>query len=168
MEAVAASIVAILGTLLGAALNHLLGARTANRAEGLARTERLRAERIDAYCTLAGSLTNYRRGQMDLWFARQESPEQSSWIELRREEQRLRSAALEALYRMELLTDDEQLIAKGWDALGAVDRMNDLESRDELDRQRAASRALITDFIRASKPFVSPRIEGSAVVEERA
>ncbi|MFB4292945.1 hypothetical protein ACBI99_35260 [Nonomuraea sp. ATR24] len=159
------SIVAVLGTLLGATLNHLLAARTANRAEHLARADRLRAERMDAYCTLGGALTNYRRGQLDLWYARQESPEQSSWIELRREEQRLRSAALEALYRMELLTDDESLIAKGWEALQAVDRMNELKTGEELDQQRAVSRTLIAAFIRASKPFVALRIDGPKKIE---
>ncbi|MGW0811580.1 hypothetical protein [Nonomuraea sp. NPDC002799] len=96
---------------------------------------------------------------MDLWFTRHDNPGQSNWIELRREEQRLRSAALESLFRMELLTDDEQLIAKGWEALSAVDRMDQLDSREQLDEQRATSRALISTFIRASKPFVAPQIE---------
>ncbi|MDF2707813.1 MAG: hypothetical protein K0R62_3465 [Nonomuraea muscovyensis] len=66
---------------------------------------------------------------------------------------------------MELLTDVEQLIAKGWEALGAIDRMDMLETPEQMDQQRATSRALISDFIRASKPFVVPQIEGSVAIE---
>ncbi|MEV0379949.1 hypothetical protein [Nonomuraea sp. NPDC050643] len=166
MEAVAAGVVAVLGTLLGAALNHLLERRTARQADLSARSERLRAERIEAYCALGGALTNYRRAQMDLWFTRHDHPDRPDLVELRREEQRLRSAALEALFRVELLTDDETLIDKGRAALSAIDGMDCTDQSAQMSQARSASRALIYDFIRAAKPFV--RDEWPASVERSA
>ncbi|GAA2576077.1 hypothetical protein [Streptomyces tubercidicus] len=45
MEAVAASVVAVLGTLLGSGVTHVLQTRATDRSERFARAERLRQER---------------------------------------------------------------------------------------------------------------------------
>ncbi|MFF8632475.1 hypothetical protein [Streptomyces werraensis] len=154
MEAVAASVIAVLGTLLGSGLTYLFQRQTMNRSEQFTRNERLRQERIAAYSAFAGALANYRRGQMDLWFARHEHREVSSVAELRREEQRLRAAALEAMFRAELITTDPRLEEMGRQALAAIDRMNRAGTRDQLDQERATSRTLIYEFVSASKPHM--------------
>ncbi|MEV0321055.1 hypothetical protein ACIBKX_17770 [Streptomyces sp. NPDC050658] len=156
MDVVATSVVAVLGTLLGAGLTHLLQHRTALRAEQFTRDERLRQERIDAYCAFGGALANYRRGQMDYWFGRHDGRvrEEAELHELRRESQRLRAVAMEAMFRAELLTDAPNLAALGRDALKAVDDMPTAETRNELQGVRETSRTLIYGFIEASRSHI--------------
>ncbi|MEV7387568.1 MULTISPECIES: hypothetical protein [unclassified Streptomyces] len=157
MRGVATSLIAVLGTLLGATLTHLFQQRTALRAEQFARGERLRRERIDAYCEFGGALANYRRGQMDYWFAKNDgrSVAEESLHELRREAQRLRAAAMEAMFRSELLTHSAQLDELGRQALKSVDRISDARSRADLGPARETSRALIYDFVAASRVHVT-------------
>ncbi|WP_372347333.1 hypothetical protein [Streptomyces sp. KL116D] len=156
MVVVVTSVIAVLGTLLGAGLSHLLQSRTATRAEEFTLRERLRQERIDAYCAFGGALANYRRGQLDYWFPLHDdrSDDTADLHELRREAQRLRAAAMEALFRVELLTDDAALIAQGREALGAVARIPTATDRDALQTVRHTSRAGIQDFIAASRRHV--------------
>lgn len=68
MEAVVASVVAVIGTLLGSGITHFFQSRAAERSEQFARAERLRQERIDAYCAYAGALLDYRRVLVHRWF----------------------------------------------------------------------------------------------------
>ncbi|MYW64565.1 hypothetical protein GTY65_10865 [Streptomyces sp. SID8379] len=156
MVVVVTSVIAVLGTLLGAGLSHALQSRTASRTQQSARAERLRQERIDAYCAFGGALTNLRRGQMDRWYRRQEdrADDPADEHELRREAQRLRAAAMEALFRVELLTDAPELIGLGRRALDAVDHIPRAADRDEMRTVREDSRALIHAFIAASRPHV--------------
>jgi hypothetical protein len=161
MEVVATSVIAVLGTLLGSAVTHLFQRRTALRAEQFTRSERLRHERIDAYCVYGGALANYRRGQMDYWFAKHEDRalEEQSIHELRREAQRLRAMAMEAMFRAELLTHSEELHALARQALKAVDAIPGARSRAELDPIRDTSRSSIYQFISASRQHV-PGLDG--------
>ncbi|WP_269855624.1 hypothetical protein [Streptomyces sp. RPT161] len=68
MGAVLPSVIAVLGTLLGSTVTHAFQRRTAERAARLTRDEKLRQERIDAYCGYAGALLEYRRVLVQRWF----------------------------------------------------------------------------------------------------
>ncbi|EFL00237.1 conserved hypothetical protein [Streptomyces sp. SPB78] len=120
VDALAASLVAVFGTALGAALTHVFQRRNALRAESVAREERLRQERVAAFSSFAGALADYRRGQLDHWYARRR--EEPGAEQLRREAARLRAVALEAMFRAELLTDSAELAATGRQALKESDR----------------------------------------------
>ncbi|MFZ3557111.1 MULTISPECIES: hypothetical protein [unclassified Streptomyces] len=159
MIVVATSVIAVLGTLLGAALSHVLQSRTAARGQDFARAERLRQERIDAYCACGGALANYRRGQLDRWFPQHvDRPGETADVhELRREAQRLRTAAMEAMFRVELLTEAPALTALAREAMASVDRIPAADDREELRVVRDESRGLIHQFIAASRPHVLPR-----------
>ncbi|MFE0930627.1 hypothetical protein ACFW4O_30810 [Streptomyces mutabilis] len=80
MEAVAASVIAVLGTLLGSGLTYLFQRQTMNRSEQFTRNERLRQERIAAYSAFAGALANYRRGQMDLGSRDMSTGRSAAWL----------------------------------------------------------------------------------------
>ncbi|MFD7293144.1 hypothetical protein ACFV9W_07615 [Streptomyces sp. NPDC059897] len=159
MIVVATSVIAVLGTLLGAGLSHVLQGRTAARGQDFARAERLRQERIDAYCAFGGALANYRRGQLDRWFPEHvDRPGETADVhELRREAQRLRTAAMEAMFRVELLTEAPALTALAREAMASVDRVLTAGDREELRVVRDESRGLIHQFIAASRPHVLPR-----------
>ncbi|MEU6439142.1 hypothetical protein [Streptomyces sp. NPDC047046] len=72
MEAVAASLVAVLGTALGAALTHVLQRRNALRAEAMCRAELLTAS---AELTAAGRRALKDTDRMDLARTREELAE---------------------------------------------------------------------------------------------
>ncbi|SOD63034.1 hypothetical protein SAMN06297387_108197 [Streptomyces zhaozhouensis] len=154
MEAVATGLIAVLGTLLGSSVTYLFQRRAALRAERFTRGERLREERIDAYCAYGGALANYRRGQLDQWFARHEGRGGEEAQELRRETQRLRTAAMEAMFRAELLTDAADLEDLARKALKEIDRIPTARSREELKGARDVSRSAIYAFVAASRRHV--------------
>ncbi|MFF3494862.1 hypothetical protein ACFYWS_26350 [Streptomyces sp. NPDC002795] len=156
MIVVATSVIAVLGTLLGATLSHILQSRTAARGQNFARAEQLRQERIAAYCAFGGALDNYRRGQLDRWFPTHvDRPGETVDVhELRREAQRLRTAAMEAMFRVDLLTADPALTTLAREAMASVDRIMTADDREELRLVRDESRGLIHDFIAASRPHV--------------
>lgn len=56
VEAVVASGIAVLGTLLGSGLTLAFQRRTTENSHKFTRSESLRQERLDAYCVYAGAL----------------------------------------------------------------------------------------------------------------
>jgi membrane protein YqaA with SNARE-associated domain len=64
------SLIAVIGTLLGSTITYLFQRSHAGRAEAVARSERLRQDRIVAYSEFAGTITELRRGVITLWFHR--------------------------------------------------------------------------------------------------
>ncbi|MHC5263408.1 hypothetical protein ACYSUO_36480 [Streptomyces sp. UC4497] len=158
MVVVITSVIAVLGTLMGAGLSHVLQSRTAARGQDFTRTERLRQERIDAYCAFGGALANYRRGQLDRWFPEHvDRPGETADVhELRREAFRLRAAAMEAMFRVELLTEAPSLAGLAQEAMASVDRIPTADDREQLRVVRDESRGLIHQFIAASRPHVNP------------
>ncbi len=164
METIAASVIAVFGTLMGSGLTFVFQQRSLLRQQQDARSEQLRQEQLDAVAVCAGALTNYRRGQMDQWFAAHRHREQSDIPELNRESQRLRAIALEAIFRMDLLTGGGSLTAAARHSLKMVDRLYKAGSERELDLLRATSRDAIDAFVSASRPLITVRSlpEGAA------
>ncbi|WP_019546930.1 hypothetical protein [Streptomyces sulphureus] len=156
MEAVAASVIAVVGTLLGAGTTHLFQLRAARRAERFARVERLRDERIDAYAVFAGALADYRRGRMDHWFARNDDrgATDAELHEMRREAQRLRATAMEAMFRAELLTASHHLAETGRRALKAVDALGSDTERSHLAELRTVSREAVYEYVAVARVHV--------------
>lgn len=60
VEVVATSLVAVLGTLLGSVATYWIQRSTVRQQEGLARAERLRQERVEAFTGYGGALHDYR------------------------------------------------------------------------------------------------------------
>ncbi|GAA2385959.1 hypothetical protein GCM10010420_05740 [Streptomyces glaucosporus] len=154
MEAIAA-VIAVLGTLLGSGITYVFQRRTTAYGEELARRERLRQERIDAYCLYAGALHNYRRMLVYRWFAVHERPGEEDMPSLLREIYRLRSEAHESLFRVQLLTRDPGLEDEARTALDAVTELHGTGlSREELDARRITSKRAIEAFVAAAAHHV--------------
>ncbi|MYY81682.1 MULTISPECIES: hypothetical protein [Streptomyces] len=154
MEAVAASVIAVLGTLLGAGLTHSFQRRAIERTERFTRGEKLRQERIDAYCAYAGALVNYRRILVDRWFSRAENRQEET-EELRFRSYEMRSDAQEALFRVQLLTHDEELVRLAWETLDHVADVHRADDRDALAERRRVSREAINSFVATAKQDVA-------------
>ncbi|MEU1018673.1 hypothetical protein ABZ383_08350 [Streptomyces sp. NPDC005900] len=153
MEAVAASVIAVLGTLLGAGVTHVFQRGAIARTEDFTRREKLRQERVDAYSAYAGALVNYRRVLLDRWFSRHENRPEDG-VESRFRSYELRSAAQEALFRVELLTEDDELAGLARRALDAVTDLHKARDRDELTERRVVSLGAVDAFVSAAKRHV--------------
>lgn len=155
MEAVAASLIAVLGTLLGAGLSHAFQQRTVTRAETFNRNEKLRQERLDAYCSFAGCLANYRRALVHLWFCEHRSTPPADPNEARVHSYERRSEAQEALFRVQMLTADEHLVGQAESVFHGIDQLHRTEDRAEVDRRREQTRRAITEFVTAAKVYAA-------------
>lgn len=151
METIIASGIAVLGTLLGSGITLAFQQRTTDRSQQFTRREKLRQERLDAYSAYAGALINYRRCLVHLWFCEhgQPPPEDPSVVRVRAYD--LRSSAQEALFRVQMLTDDEALSEVAEAVLADVTALPKTDSRTELDQRRAMTRDHISRLVRTSK-----------------
>ncbi|MER6097336.1 hypothetical protein ABT154_16050 [Streptomyces sp. NPDC001728] len=151
MEAIIASALAVVGTLLGSAITLAVQRRTVERGQRFARGETLRQERLDAYTAYAGALVNYRRCLVHLWFCERESPPPEGPDTVRIRAYDLRSVAQEALFRLQMLTTDEELGRAGEALLDDVTRLQRAADRGSLEECRVRTRDGISELVRAAK-----------------
>ncbi|MET7713184.1 hypothetical protein [Streptomyces sp. NPDC005407] len=113
--------------------------RTAENSHKFTRSESLRQEQLDAYCVYGvydGALLNYRRCLVHLWFCLHEQLPHEDPDQVRLRAYDLRSAAQEALFRVQMLTDDDTLGRAAEEVLDAVANLHKTDSRSELDDRR--------------------------------
>ncbi|MGW1489961.1 hypothetical protein [Streptomyces sp. NPDC002402] len=151
MEAIIASAVAVLGTLLGSGITLAFQQRTTARGQEFIRSEKLRQERLDAYSVYAGALLNYRRCLVHLWFCMRKQPPPEDPDEVRIRAYDLRSAAQEALFRVQMLTDDEALSLAAEAVLADITTLHKTDNRAELDERRRRTRDRISHLVSAAK-----------------
>jgi hypothetical protein len=151
VETIIASAIAVLRTLLGSGLTLAFQQRTTDKGHEFTRHERLRQERLDAYSAYAGALINYRRCLVHLWFCEHEQPPHEDPGVVRVRAYDLRSNAQEALFRMQMLTDDEALSQAAEAVLADVTALPKTDSRTELDQRRVKTRDDISRLVRESK-----------------
>ncbi|MFI8220218.1 hypothetical protein [Streptomyces sp. NPDC085932] len=151
METIIASGIAVLGTLLGSGITLAFQQRNTDRSQQFTRREKLRQERLDAYSAYAGALVNYRRCLVHLWFCEHEQPPREDPDSVRIRAYDLRSNAQEALFRVQMLTDDEALGRFAEDVLADVTALPKTEGRTERDAARVRTRDDISRLVRAAK-----------------
>ncbi|MER6613590.1 hypothetical protein [Streptomyces xantholiticus] len=151
MQTIIASAIAVLGTLLGSGITLAFQQRTTDRSHQFTRREKLRQERLDAYSVYAGALVNYRRCLVHLWFCEHEvpPPEDADTVRIRAYD--LRSNAQEALFRAQMLTEDERLSQLAEDVLTDITTIPKADSRAALDNLRERTRDDISRLVRAAK-----------------
>ncbi|MCR8577977.1 hypothetical protein [Streptomyces sp. Isolate_219] len=155
MEAVVASVVAVVGTLLGSGITHVFQSRSADRSERFARAERLRQERIDAYCAYAGALLEYRRVLVHRWFVLHEDDRcGEDTPELREEVYKTRYSAQEAMFRAQMVSDDPEILDRSEQVMAATTELHWARDREALTELRATTRQGIRDFIGATSRHV--------------
>ncbi|WP_405490460.1 hypothetical protein [Streptomyces sp. NBC_00096] len=153
MEAIIASAIAVLGTLLGSGVTFAFQQRVAERGHEFTRSEKLRQERLDAYTSYAGALVNFRRTLVHLWFCTYAQPygqyEDPSAVNARSHE--LRSSSQEALFRLQMLTGDEALSTRAQALFDDIAVLHKTESREEFDIRRDRTREGIGGLVAAAK-----------------
>ncbi|WP_030981116.1 hypothetical protein [Streptomyces sp. NRRL S-1813] len=155
MEAVVASVVAVIGTLLGSGITHFFQSRAAGRSEQFARAERLRQERIDAYCAYAGALLDYRRVLVHRWFVLHEEGRcDEDSPELREEVYKTRYTAQEAMFRAQMVTDDAEILERSEQVMSSTTELHWARDQEALTALRTTTRQGIRDFIAATARHV--------------
>lgn len=153
MEAIAAA-VAVLGTLLGALVQRRFQRQSAIETNELARLESLRQERLAASAEYAEALAKYRCAQIDRWYARDQAG--STPPENEHEVHRQRDLTQGALFRLQLVSDSEELASLADSVFLAMNAFKAASSRDEVEMVRDSTHAMIREFVRAAGRQLEP------------
>ncbi|MGW6524271.1 hypothetical protein ACWGA9_28310 [Streptomyces sp. NPDC054950] len=133
VEAALVTGIAVLGTLLGATLTYFFQKRQAVYIHAMTARERLRTERIAAYGALVEGVADLRGGQLIRWTTRRESPADSDeYAQARSDSWRLRAAARSAMYRVQLVTDDEDFARRARELVELTIQILDAVDTDDL------------------------------------
>jgi hypothetical protein len=154
MEAIWTSVVAVVGTLLGSVITHTFQRLASRRSELFTQSEALRQERIATYSAFAAAVEEYRRGQADRWYRKQEDPDGEAFITARDEAHRLRTVARQALYRVKLLTDHGEVILAAEQAYQCTREMSNALDQADWDTRDAQAKRAIEAFVSHASPLV--------------
>ncbi|GLY85785.1 hypothetical protein [Actinoallomurus iriomotensis] len=144
------SLVAVAGTLLGSALTYVFQRRTAGRAEQFARDERLRQERLSAYSAFAEAVMEYRHEELKVWLHQRGELTHPLPERFEVEQGRLRSVALRAKYRVQLLADGRGLMELADQSIDAVADIHRAKDATELMEHGERTEQRVEGFIRAA------------------
>jgi hypothetical protein len=119
------------GTALGAVLAICTARQTAVRSEHSARAEVLRQDYRTALVRFSAATLAYREAEIDRWHAQRGGFKDEK--EAREEVYRARRGAWQALYELDLSTDDEEVVRLARCAVERAYAMRQLESRTDLN-----------------------------------
>jgi hypothetical protein len=162
MASWASSMVAVVGTLLGATLAYLFQRANAIRAESFQRDERLRQKRIAAYSAFAGAKADLRQGSSVSGLVRQRAPDGPEFLAAYTAADRLGATANHARMRVQLLTEDQQLVALANAAFGPVDAMPGAGDRAQLVGHEKNLLQALNEFVSAAGREIRQPIKAEA------
>jgi hypothetical protein len=155
MEAVLPALVAVVGTLLGSVITYRFQQNSFERAEKRSNKKQFRSERISLYSDFAGAIFEFRRAQSDWWISRRHHPEDPRTHEARLEAYRFRGVAHHELFRVQLITANEELVSRAknvYDLTTLIIRSD--ATAEQNTRSREALDALESFIALASKDVV--------------
>jgi hypothetical protein len=104
------AIIAVAGTILGAALAYVFQSRASERAEASALQRELRAERARVYSSYMTALTAFKRGQIDWCDLRENDPDSEAIVAARAESYRLKGVAEAVLSQVRLVASNPGVV----------------------------------------------------------
>lgn len=149
MGSVTASIIAVLGTLMGSCITHVFQQRAAARTDRADRQEQRRQEQLTACSAFVGALMEYRRSLYFRWRLKQDRAPAEQQAQERADSYRLRSVAEQTLVRMHLVTKDAELISMAEQALNAPNLLRHAADMTDLVARRDEVERMHNDFINA-------------------
>ncbi|GAA3055397.1 hypothetical protein GCM10017562_20010 [Streptomyces roseofulvus] len=147
-----AALIAVAGTLLGVIATHWFQGRMTLRTAALARNEQLRQERIATYSAFAGAVVEYRHSQNDRWFRAVEEPGSDEAEESRHASYRQRTAARQALFRVQLVCDDAGVRRLAEAAFQQTHCMHEAVGTADRARRSDEAKEALSRFIAAAAP----------------
>ncbi|MEU7700469.1 hypothetical protein [Streptomyces sp. NPDC039028] len=146
------ALIAVAGTLLGVIATHWFQGKATEQNASLARSEQLRQERIATYSAYAGAVVDYRHSQNDRWFRATEEPGSEEAEESRHASYRQRTAARQALFRVQLVCDDPRVRQLAETAFERTHCMHEARGETERAHRSAEAKESLADFIAAAAP----------------
>lgn len=154
MEPALTSMIAVVGTLLGASLTYLFQRRAQERANAETRSEKRREQFTGAVAAFASTTTTLRRAEIDRGKKRLEGVPGSAREAARQETYRLRAEASSAYYLVRLLSDPDQDVDLVREAKTVIDLSRLITARPmseaELQERSTAATAALETFIDAA------------------
>jgi hypothetical protein len=144
VSAVAASLIAVAGTLLGSASTYWFQQKAARRSETVARQERVRQDQLAACSEFAATISDLRRSVIEVRFRKNRKDRQAASDEYHiayAEADRLGAVAESAKFRMLFVIDDptlRELADAAFRHVGAVLPARDKAEVEKLDAGFAA------------------------------
>ncbi|MBT2504494.1 hypothetical protein J7I98_01015 [Streptomyces sp. ISL-98] len=148
------AMIAVIGTLLGSVATYYFQRQAAERTAALTRAEQLRQERISTYSAFAGALVDYRRAQNDRWHRKAEAPDSADAKSSRLESYAQRSAARQALIRVQLVCADRESVELARTAFELTHCMHEAPNEAERARRSEQADEALARFIEAAAPSV--------------
>ncbi|GGW64926.1 hypothetical protein CP966_12255 [Streptomyces galilaeus] len=142
-----ASLVAVAGTLLGSFATFLFQRRTADRAEAFMWRRLTREERLTAYSGFAEAVVAYRRAQYDPFHQRLEAQDSPALVSAKAESYHRRMIAQQALFRVQLVTEDPGLVQLAEGALEATRLMAEATDTPSLENSADRAKQALSDFV---------------------
>lgn len=133
------TVIAIVGTLLGALLSGVLQQRVNRSEREIALGETRREAQISAVTALAVAVSDHRRAMWELRDAQLTNRDPARVQDLRDESHRTRSAVTEPAVRVTLLITDPAVRTAAQEAVQSTYRMRGARDLDQLETQRAAA-----------------------------
>ena len=155
MSAVAGSLIAVAGTLLGSFTTYSFQQRVAQRSEATARQERLRQDRLAACSEFAAAITDLRRAVIAVWFRerrrdRAVADKDQAVSDYRRayaESDRLGAVAEGAKFRMLLVLDDPGLRELADSAFREIDALHSAVDKADVEALDVRFEAHMAAFV---------------------
>ncbi|MFF4017910.1 hypothetical protein [Streptomyces sp. NPDC001843] len=138
------------GTLLGSFVTFLFQRRTADRAEAFTWRRLTREERLTAYSGFAEAVVAYRRAQYDPFHRRLEDQNSPELVSAKTESYHRRMIAQQALFRVQLVTDDPGLVPLAEGALEATRLMAEATDGPSLENSVERAKHALSDFLLAA------------------
>ncbi len=108
----------------------------------------------ERYGTYAGLLVEFRQAMMHHWFCEHEGQDADDEVAIRRRSFELRSSTQHALFQLQLITDEPELIAVAVDAFTAVGKIDRATDRTDVIVRRDVTRDLIDAFVGTARQHV--------------
>jgi type II secretory pathway pseudopilin PulG len=151
VQALFVAVIAVVGTLSGAAVTGFIQQRQTARAEERAKDERLRQERLASYLAFAQSMSEFNAAQIERWIARTDHTRDSDEYRQAREKTHRTGAVAEgALFRIQLAIDDESLVILAREALSIAYLVEKAGDLDDLNNRAQRARDAVNAFITAA------------------
>ncbi|MER6094201.1 pRL2-23 [Streptomyces bluensis] len=149
------TVIAVIGTLLGAIASGLLQHRAAHSVRVEARDDQRRAEQLAAVTDLAVAVSDHRRAMWEVTDAKLTDQPETRVTELRDESHRTRSCITAPAVRVRLLIEDQAVRAAATEAVQATYRMRDAADLAELEAMRQTALATHDAMIEAAARYLA-------------
>ena len=166
VEALLTAVIAVLGTLLGSIVTYVFQRRSTERAAAFAYVERQRQERLDSYSGFAGALVRYRQAEVDRWHRWSEDPDGEPHQLAKAETHRRRAEAFDALFRVQLLTDDSEVRQAATDAVDVISEVHRAADLADREVRGKAARDAIDRFVAVAATRLRPAGPVEALLDD--